>query len=30
MPNINENDIIRKPVEEERFIDKIKPAVNLE
>jgi CheY-like chemotaxis protein len=29
MPNINESDIIRKPIEEERFIDKIKTAVNL-
>ena len=30
MPNIDENDIIRKPIEEERFIDKIKTAINLE
>jgi CheY-like chemotaxis protein len=30
MPNINESDIIRKPIEEERFINKIKTAVNLE
>ena len=30
MPNINENDIIRKPIEEQRFINRIKTAVNLE
>jgi CheY-like chemotaxis protein len=30
MPNIDESDIIRKPIEEERFINKIKTAVNLE
>jgi DNA-binding NtrC family response regulator len=30
MPNINESDIIRKPIEEQRFINKIKTAVNLE
>ena len=30
MPNINEGDIIRKPIEEEHFINKIKIAVNLE
>ena len=30
LPNINESDIIRKPIEEERFINKIKTAVNLE
>jgi CheY-like chemotaxis protein len=30
MPNINESDIIRKPIEEERFINKIKTAINLE
>ena len=30
MPNINESDIIRKPIEEEGFINKIKTAVNLE
>ena len=30
MPNIDECDVIRKPIEEERFINKIKTAVNLE
>ena len=30
MPNINESDIIRKPIEEQRFINRIKTAVNLE
>ena len=30
MPNINESDIIRKPIEEERLIIKIKTTVNLE
>jgi len=30
MPNIDESDIIRKPVEEQRFLNKIKTAVNLE
>jgi hypothetical protein len=30
MPNINDSDIIRKPIEEERFIIKIKTAKNLE
>ena len=30
MPNIDESDIIRKPIEEERFINKIKTAVNWE
>jgi CheY-like chemotaxis protein len=30
MPNIDESDIIRKPIEEERFINRIKTAINLE
>ena len=30
MPNLHESDIIRKPIEEERFVSMIKKAVNIE
>jgi DNA-binding NtrC family response regulator len=29
MPNIQESDIIRKPIEEERFVSMVKKAVNI-
>ncbi|MGA8842386.1 MAG: response regulator, partial [Nitrososphaeraceae archaeon] len=30
MPNINDRDIIRKPIEEELFVNRIKTVINFE